>query len=128
MRLLLDTHTLLWFVENDPKLSSKALDALADPNNDLLLSPATYSELAIKVGLGKYQLSDPLADYINEAIRLYQLTILPIDVQHAAMIATLPQHHRDPFDRLLIAQAIVEQVSLVSSDIAFEPNPITRLW
>lgn len=128
MRLLLDTHTLLWFVENDPKLSSGALDALSDPNNDLLLSPATYWELAIKVGLGKYQISDPLADYLNEAIRLYQLIILPIDVQHAATVATLAQHHRDPFDRLLIAQAIVEQISIVSSDAAFDAYPITRLW
>jgi PIN domain nuclease of toxin-antitoxin system len=128
VRLLLDTHTLLWFVENDPKLSPKALDALADPNNDLLLSPATYWELAIKVGLGKYQLSEPLADYLNETIRLYELIILPIDVQHAATVSTLPQHHRDPFDRLLIAQAIVEEVSLVSGDAAFDAYPITRLW
>ena len=128
MKLLLDTHTLLWLVENNPQLSQIALDLLVDPGNELLLSPATYWELAIKISIRKYRLADPLADYIAEAVQLYGLRILPIDVRHAEAIVTLPHHHKDPFDRMLIAQSVVENVALVSSDEAFDAYPITRLW
>jgi PIN domain nuclease of toxin-antitoxin system len=75
VKLLLDTHTLLWLVEDDPKLSQTALDLLVDPGNELLLSPATYWELAIKISISKYRLADPLADYIAEAVQLYGLRI-----------------------------------------------------
>ena len=128
MRLLLDTHTLLWLVENNPKLSVTAVNLLVDPGNDLLLSPATYWELAIKVSIGRYRLADRLSDYIEEAIRLYGLTILPITVAHAEAVVNLPHHHKDPFDRMLIAQSIVEDVALVSSDVAFDAYSVTRLW
>lgn len=128
MKLLLDTHELLWFVENDPRLGSSALATMVDPGNELLLSPATYWELAIKVALGKYRLSQSLEDYIEEAIRLYHITLLPIEVRHASVLTTLPHHHRDPFDRLLIAQAIVEEVPVISGDVAFDAYPIARLW
>ena len=128
MKLLLDTHTLLWLVEDDPQLSQTALDLLVDPGNELLLSPATYWELAIKISIRKYRLADPLADYIAEAVQLYGLRILPIDVRHAEAIVTLPHHHKDPFDRMLIAQSIVDNVALVSSDEAFDAYPIQRLW
>ena len=128
MKLLLDTHTLLWLVENNPQLSQIALDLLVDPGNELLLSPATYWELAIKISIRKYQLADPLADYIAEAVQLYGLSILPIGVKHAEAIVNLPHHHKDPFDRMLIAQSIVENVALVSSDEAFDAYPIQRLW
>ena len=126
MKLLLDTHTLLWLVENNPQLSQIALDLLVDPGNELLLSPATYWELAIKISIRKYRLADPLADYIAEAVQLYGLRILPIDVRHAE--ATMPHHHKDPFDRMLIAQSVVENVALVSSDETFDAYPIQRLW
>lgn len=128
MRLLLDTHTLLWLVSGDPKLSQVATDVLIDPNNELLISPATYWELAIKVSLGKYQLADPLADYIDEAMRLYSLTILPITAKHAEAVVQLPHHHKDPFDRMLIAQSLVEGVALVSADEAFDAYPVKRVW
>jgi PIN domain nuclease of toxin-antitoxin system len=128
VKLLLDTHTLLWLVENDPQLSQTALDVLVDPGNELLLSPATYWELAIKISIRKYRLADPLADYIAEAVRLYGFSILPIDVKHAEAIVNLPHHHKDPFDRMLIAQSIVEDIPLVSSDAAFDAYPINRLW
>ena len=128
MRLLLDTHTLLWLVENNPKLSVTAVNLLVDPGNDLLLSPATYWELAIKVSIGRYRLADRLSDYIEEAIRLYGLTILPITVAHAEAVVNLPHHHKDPFDRMLIAQSIVEDVALVSSDEALDAYSVTRLW
>ena len=128
MRLLLDTHTLLWLVENNPKLSVTAVNLLVDPGNDLLLSPATYWELAIKVSMGRYRLADRLSDYIEEAIRLYGLTFLPLTVAHAEAVVNLPHHHKDPFDRMLIAQSIVEDVALVSSDEALDAYSVTRLW
>ena len=128
MRLLLDTHTLVWLVSGDVQLSKTATDMLIDPSNDLLISPATYWELAIKVSIGKYQLADPLADYIEEAVRLYGLTILPITPKHAEAVVQLPHHHKDPFDRMLIAQSFVEGVGLVSSDIAFDAYPVKRIW
>jgi PIN domain nuclease of toxin-antitoxin system len=128
VKLLLDTHTLLWLVSDDPQLSKKGMQLLVDPENDLLLSPATYWELAIKISIGKYRLTDPLAEYINEAVRLYGLNVLPITPMHAEATVQLPYHHKDPFDRMLIAQAIVEGVAIVSSDDAFDAYPVTRLW
>ena len=128
MKLLLDTHTLLWLVADDRQLSKKGMQLLVDPENDLLLSPATYWELAIKISIGKYRLTDPLAEYINEAVRLYCLNVLPITPMHAEVTVQLPYHHKDPFDRMLIAQAIVEDVAVVSADDAFDAYPVTRLW
>ncbi|MDQ3331292.1 MAG: type II toxin-antitoxin system VapC family toxin [Planctomycetota bacterium] len=128
MRALLDTHTLLWLVEGDARLSQNGVELLVDPGNELLLSPATYWELAIKIAIGKYRISDPLVAYVEEAIRLYQLTILPIEVRHAEAVAHLPHHHKDPFDRMLVAQCIVDQVPLISSDEAFDAYPVQRLW
>ena len=115
-------------MENDDKLARSAVKLLVDPENVLLLSPATFWELAIKVSIGKYRLADPLGDYIEEAIQLYGLTILPITVAHAQAVVDLPQYHKDPFDRMLIAQSIVEGVPLVSSDEAFDAYSVTRLW
>ena len=128
MRLLLDTHAFLWFVRYDPKLSESAMEAIAAPENDVLLSPASYWELAIKVQLGKYHLSMPFGEFVTKAIEQYELEILPIQPRHAAVVADLSSHHRDPFDRLIIAQAIVEQTAVVSADQAFDAYPITRLW
>ena len=98
---------------------------LVDSENDLLLSPATYWELAIKISIGKYRLTDPLADYINEAIRLYGLKILPITPKHAEANVQLPHHHKDPFDRLLIAQAGLEALTIVTADPAFRRYEVT---
>lgn len=128
MRLLLDTHTLLWLVDGDRQLSRSATEVLADPGHELLLSPASYWEIAIKVSLGKYRLADPLADFIEEAIRLYGLTVLPVTAKYAEAIVNLPHHHKDPFDRMLIAQAMVENIGLVSSDKAIDAYSVKRIW
>lgn len=128
MRLLLDTHAFLWFVLNDASLSAPAQALISDPRNDVLISPATYWEIAIKVGIGKYQLPGPFADFMDDQIARNDLTILPITVGHAAIVASLPFYHKDPFDRLLIAQAIVENMPVLSVDAAFDPYPVTRLW
>jgi PIN domain nuclease of toxin-antitoxin system len=128
MRLLLDTHTLLWFYQNDPKLSPRALAMILDPANDKFISPASYWEIAIKLSVGKYALSVPYEDFIRGAIDLNGFLYLPIEPRHTAALIALPYHHRDPFDRLLIAQAIIEGIPIVSADGAFDPYPITRLW
>jgi PIN domain nuclease of toxin-antitoxin system len=128
MRLLLDTHAFLWFVLNDGRLSSTALGLLRDPNNLLWLSPASYWEIAIKISTGKYSLPEPFEVFMHREIQQNNLQVLPISVTHTPVLTSLPYHHRDPFDRLLIAQAIIEQVPIVSADVQLDAYSITRLW
>lgn len=128
MRLLLDTHAFLWFVTGDPQLSETALDAIAEPNHEILLSPASYWEIAIKVSLGKYALTAPFEKFIQQGIAGGDMTVLPIEVRHAAVLAALPRHHNDPFDRLIIAQGLAEQVPIVSADAALDAYAVQRLW
>ena len=110
MKLLLDTHAFLWMSLDDARLIQSTRELIADTSNELLLSPASYWEIAIKVSLGKYRLSESLDDFIHREIETNGVTILSIQPGHACQVATLPFHHRDPFDRLLAAQALVEQV------------------
>lgn len=128
MRLLLDTHTFLWFVTNDPQLSENALDAVAEPTNEILLSPASYWEIAIKVSLGKYPLTVPFETFFQEGMEGSDMAILPIEVRHAAVLSSLPMHHKDPFDRMMISQAIVEQIPIVSADSALDAYGVQRWW
>ena len=128
MRLLLDTHTFLWFLLEDPQLSVTASDLIVDPDNDIEVSPATYWEIAIKISLRKYALPEPYEVFIEREITTNNFHILPIEPKHTAVLTTMPFHHRDPFDRLLIAQAIVEQIPIISIDSAFDAYSITRLW
>jgi PIN domain nuclease of toxin-antitoxin system len=128
VRLLIDTHTLIWAVDDPAKLSVAATTALQDPANDLLLSAATIWELAIKIGQGKLILSLPYRQWMDKAIADLKLILLPITVEYAEWQASLPNHHKDPFDRLIIAQALVEGVSVVCADTTFDPYGITRVW
>jgi PIN domain nuclease of toxin-antitoxin system len=128
VKLLLDTQAFLWFVLNDARLSSNARTLLIDPANELLFSPASYREIAIKVSIGKYHVPGSFQDFMDRQIAHNQLSILPIAVSHAAAVAALPFHHRDPFDRLLIAQALVENVPLVSADAVVDAYGVNRLW
>lgn len=128
MKLLLDTHAFLWFVTDDPQLSAPAKAAIADPNNEILISPASYWEIAIKVSIGKYPLTVPYEQFITQGIKGNNFVILPIEVKHTAVIPTLPHHHGDPFDRLIISQAMEEQVKVVSADTQFDAYPVQRLW
>lgn len=128
MRFLLDTHSFLWFITNDPRLSATARALIADPANEILVSPASYWEIAIKISLGKYPLSVPYEQFIKQGIEGNAFEVLPIEPRHTAALTTLPFHHRDPFDRLLIAQAMVEQVAVISNDSAFEAYPVRCLW
>lgn len=128
MRLILDTHSFLWVVLNDPQLSAAARVAISDPNNDVLVRPATYWEIAIKVSTGKYTLTTPYQHFIEHNIAVNDFEVLPIEVRQTALVVTLPFHHRDPFDRLLIAQALAEDITLVSNEALFDAYGVRRLW
>ncbi len=128
MKLLLDTHTFLWLVEGSPKLSTTAASALADPAHELYLSVASIWELAIKTANKKLILSDPLDVFVGKWTLAYLLILMPIGAPHALAVAGLPDHHRDPFDRMLIAQTLVEGMTLVSSDPKFAPYSVPILW
>lgn len=128
MRLLVDTHVLLWAIDDPRQLSPVATTALQDPANDLLLSAATIWEIAIKVGLKKLTLKDPYRQWMNQALADLGLSILPITVDYADAQAGLPGHHKDPFDRLIIAQALIEGIPVVGADLDFDPYGVTRLW
>lgn len=113
---------------DDRRLGRHAHDLIADTDNKLLLSPASYWEIAIKISLGKYRLNEPLDEFVNREVQTNGVELLPIQPKHAAHVAELPFHHRDPFDRLLIAQAIVEQVAILSNDPVFDNDGIEREW
>jgi len=118
----------LWFVLNDSSLSITARDLIDDQRNDILLSPASPWEIAIKISIGKYRLPGPFADFMDRQITENDLDILPITLAHAAVVTALPFHHKDPFDRLILAQAIVEAVPILSADVIFDSYPVTRIW
>jgi len=128
MNLLLDTHTLLWFVLGDAQLSAAARQLIEDATNPKFVSPATYWEIAIKISIGKYALNETYETFIDRAIRQNGFFILPIEPRHTALLINMPFHHRDPFDRLLIAQAIVEGLAIVSVDPVFDDYSVQRLW
>jgi PIN domain nuclease of toxin-antitoxin system len=119
---------LIWAMDDPAKLSGPATTALQDPANDLLLSAATVWELAIKIGQGKLTLSRPYRQWMEKAIIDLELTVLPVTVEYADRQAGLPPHHKDPFDRLIIAQALVEGVPVVGHDAAFDAYGISRIW
>lgn len=128
MKLLLDTHTFIWAVDQPSLLGPNAKTALEDLANNLMLSAATIWEIAIKIGVKKLTLSLPYRQWMTQAMNDLGVTVLPVTVEYADIQAELPQHHRDPFDRLLVAQAIVENVPLVSNDTIFDQYGVTRLW
>lgn len=128
MRVLLDTHAFLWFVLDDPKLSDLASSLISDPQNEVLVSPASFWEIAIKVSLEKYRLPEPFEEFIQRQSEQNDFSLLPITVAHTAAVSTLPFHHRDPFDRMLVAQSFTERVPLLSADTALDAYPIHRLW
>jgi PIN domain nuclease of toxin-antitoxin system len=128
MRVLLDTHAFLWFVLGDSQLSSHARNHIDDLSNEKLVSPASYWEIAIKISLNKYTLSQPYEAFMQKGIADNGFIILPIEPKHTAALTSLPFHHRDPFDRLIIAQAMVERIPVISGDEAFAAYPVTRIW
>lgn len=128
MRYLLDAHTLLWSQDDTTKLSATAMAELTDPSHDRLLSIVTIWEIGIKVAVGKLPLSKPFRQWIETAIADLVLIDLPITLDHVEQQSGLPFHHRDPFDRLLAAQALVENIPLISVDTIFDAYGVTRIW
>lgn len=128
MKLLLDTHTFLWFIGGDGKLSSMARSLIEDPGNERFLSIASTWEMAIKVSIGRLQFAQPFQDFVSQQISLNDISLFNITLDHLAAIASLPFHHRDPFDRLLVAQSLVEKIPVISVDTAFDAYGVTRLW
>ena len=128
MRLLLDTHTLLWWLSSDPALPAAARKIIASPGNAVLVSTASAWEIAIKVRLGRLPTAtDLLADYSGILMR-ERFETLPISAEHAIRAGLLPGPHKDPFDRMLIAQAQAENVPIVSNDRALDGYRVRRLW
>ena len=128
MRHLVDAHSLIWALDDPSKLGLAALTALQDPANELVLSACTMWELSIKSGLTKLKLSLPFRQWMEKAIADLGLIVLPITLDHAERQAGLPFHHRDPFDRLLAAQSLVEGIPLVSTDVMFDRYGVIRVW
>ncbi len=128
MRALLDTGAFLWFISDSDKLSAKARQYIADLNNELLLSVVSLWEIAIKTSLGKLELLRPFDQLMAGQLKQNAITILPIEVHQLSRLIDLPFHHRDPFDRLIIAQSITERLPLISSDNAFSQYPIQLIW
>ncbi|MBY0232394.1 MAG: type II toxin-antitoxin system VapC family toxin [Gemmataceae bacterium] len=127
MKLLLDTHTLIWADSDPGKLSAAAAAAIRDPANEVLISVASVWEMVIKAQIGKLALRLPLADIIAEQ-QANGMSILPATLPHVFAVETLPMHHRDPFDRLLVAQAMIEGAALVTTDPLLAPYPVTLFW
>lgn len=128
MRVLLDTHTFIWFYQNDPQLSRVAREYLEVVADELYLSMASAWELAIKIGRGKLELLPSFEAVLARAQDEGGLRLLQISLEHTKLISQLPFHHRDPFDRMIIAQAKHENLTIVSRDIVFDQYDITRVW
>ncbi|MEO1433083.1 MAG: type II toxin-antitoxin system VapC family toxin [Cyanobacteria bacterium J06633_8] len=128
MNILLDTHVFIWSTANPERLSQTVTNLLTDTSNTWILSIASIWEMQIKLQLGKLNLNSTLPNLIDNQQRVNNLQILSIETSHIYALNNLPSHHKDPFDRLLIAQGIVEQIPLVSIDEVFDNYPIQRLW
>jgi PIN domain nuclease of toxin-antitoxin system len=128
MILLLDTHTVLWFWWDHPQLSDTAKALICDPANRKFVSTATAWEVAIKVSRKKLDIGGPYRGFFHQHMVRNNFDWLTISDEHLATVVDLPFHHKDPFDRLLVAQALVENSPIVSCDVAFDPYGVTRLW
>ena len=130
MNYLLDTHSLIWFALDDPRLSVKARALIENPMHDAIVSAATFWEIAIKVSIGKLPLNRPYEDFIAKSLKPGMFRLLPIESTHTTRLAShsFPGGHKDPFDRLLIALAIVENIPILSVDVAFDAYAVRRIW
>ncbi len=127
MKYLIDTHTFIWYLENNPHLSAKAKIIIENEQNNICLSIASLWEIAIKVNVGKLTLNNPIEAMIAEAEK-QDFTILPISRESVLCIQTLPLHHRDPFDRILIAQSLTDNLPILTVDSNFAHYPIAVIW
>ena len=128
MRLLLDTHVFLWWIFDDARLSPTARDLIADPSAEILFSVVSAWEIAIKARIGRLDLPAEVPAFVQDQVRRNRLTVLPIALRHALQVHALLDHHRDPFDRLLVAQAQVEAVPLLSRDAQLAAYKVELRW
>ena len=128
MKYLLDTHSLIWFIGGDPQLSAHARQLMDDEESELFISIASLWEMAIKFSLGKLNLSQPFEEMFPAQLEGNSIEILGITTDHLKTVSTLPFHHRDPFDRLIIAQAQVEQLPIIGTDTTFDNYGVKREW
>lgn len=128
MKILLDTHAFLWLVSDHPRLSDVAKAVFLDNSNELFLSAVCGFEIAVKHGLGKLKLSESPTEFIRRRIENNNLIELPISMEHATNLQNLPLIHRDPFDRLLISQSMVESIPLLSADQQMRAYSIDCIW
>ena len=128
MNILLDTHTFLWFVDDNPRLSQAARVLIEAEDSQPFLSMASLWEMAIKISLGKLQLGQPFESFVPQQLAFNGIGVLNISMEHIAGIAKLPFHHRDPFDRLIAVQSKLEKMALVSADPSFDAYEIQRVW
>ena len=128
MKLLIDTHALIWFLEDDPKLSATARAVVEDAANERWVSMASGWEMAIKSQIGKLKLPLAFEGLFPGALESLGFSILPIQAGHLHRYHALPLHHRDPFDRLLVAQALVDGLTVVGDDAAFDEYGVARVW
>lgn len=128
MRVLLDTHALLWWALDDPRLSGRSREAIGDPRTTVLVSAASAWEIATKARLGKLPAAEALAATLRDYLAEQGFTPLDITLAHGQRAGALPGPHRDPFDRMLIAQAQAEQLALVSNEAVFDQYGVTRVW
>ncbi len=128
MKILIDTHALLWLITDNKKLSKNSKIYFTDPKNELYFSMASFWEICIKVSIGKLSLSTNWEQTIKKELSFNLVQLLPISTEHCMQVTKLPFHHRDPFDRLIIAQGIVEELHLMSIDEHFTHYPISLIW
>lgn len=128
MNILVDTHAFLWFVFGDVRLSKKAERAISHPSGDLHISIASLWELAIKENLGKINLGRSYDRFVDEFVTNRPIGVLTIEIAHCKQLSRLPRHHGDPFDRLLVAQALTEGLHVLTDDPAFKPYGVKAIW
>ncbi len=128
MKALLDTQTFLWWLTDDARLSQAARKILSDGGNELFFSAVSGWEIAVKAGLGKIKLPESPAEFITEQLSINAIQILPLKMEHALHVATLPDIHADPFDRLLAAQSLLEKLPVVTADSVFVKYGVRVVW
>ena len=128
MNVLLDTHALLWSITGDDRLSKTAGETFLNPDNSLFFSAASFWEICIKMSLGKLSLKRGWFETIQREMRINAVQWLPVEMQHCVESTKLPFHHRDPFDRMLIAQAMVENLQLLSRNSRLSAYKVERIW
>jgi len=128
MKILLDTHAFLWWISDDPRLGKAARERIADHRNEVFLSVASTWELAIKVNLGRLAVSGNFETWLLSQLAGNRFEVLPILLPHVLALTRLPPHHKDPFDRILIAQAIGETMTFLTADAHIAQYPVEVVW